>query len=64
MSDAQAVPKGLAFHPCAPGLIASRGLRKVALCDLTNPQAPCLSIGGTAAFDGVSGDWHLATQLG
>lgn len=55
MSDAQAVPKGLAFHPCAPGLIASRGLRRISLCDLTRPQAPCLSVGGSVAFEGVSG---------
>ncbi len=53
ISEAQAVPKGLAFHPCAPGLIASRGLRKVSLCDLTSPQGPCLSIGGSSAFEGV-----------
>lgn len=57
--EAQAVPKGLAFHPCAPGLIASRGLRKVSLCDLTSPQAPCLAMGGEAAFTGVSRETYL-----
>ncbi|CAM9508972.1 unnamed protein product [Ectocarpus fasciculatus] len=70
ISDAQAVPKGLAFHPCAPGLIASRGLRKISLCDLTRPQAPCLSVGGSEAFDGdtydmqwsYSGDVVLTTD--
>lgn len=57
--ESQAVPKGLAFHPCAPGLIASRGLRKISLCDLTSPQAPCLSIGGETAFSGVSRETFL-----
>lgn len=60
ISDAQSVPKGLAFHPCAPGLLASRGLRNISLCDLTNPQAPCLSIGGDMAFGGVSDIRHRA----
>eukprot|EP00752_Nemacystus_decipiens_P003781 g3481.t1 len=65
ISDAQAVPKGLAFHPCAPGLIASRGLRKVALCDLTSPQAPCLSIAGSSAFDGDTYDmqWSFSGDV-
>lgn len=26
----------------------------MALCDLISPQAPCLSIGGSSAFGGVS----------
>lgn len=58
VAAAHAVPKGLAFHPCAPGLIASRGLRKIFLFDLTKPDVPCLSIGGSTTFDGVSGKAH------
>lgn len=53
--EAHAVPKGLAFHKSAPGLLAVRGLQKISLFDLTRPRAPCLSIGGGKAFDGVSG---------
>ncbi|CAM9152559.1 unnamed protein product [Ascophyllum nodosum] len=52
----QTVPRGLAFHKSCGGLIASRGLRKICLFNLSYPQAPMLSLGGKEIFDGDTYD--------
>lgn len=58
--EAQAVPKGLAFHPCAGGLLAARGLRKISLFDMAHPQDTVFTIGGDVAFSGVSDEDQLS----
>lgn len=56
----QAAPKGLAFHKSAGGLIASRGLRKICLFNLSHPDEAVTSIGGEGTFAGV---WSNLSEL-